>query len=125
MKIEHFAFNIQDAKGMVQWYHEYCMPIWVEREEPVYCAFLGEAPTLVEIYSNPTAAYFEPVRMAPLTCHLAFFSETLAEDRDRLVNAGATLLSGEIDSEGYGLLMLRCPWGLSIQLCKRKEALVR
>ena len=132
MKIEHLALNIKNARGFVDWYSKYLgMPIHRELEpirtgdgDALYVAFLGEAPGLIEIYENPSQAMLDLAAVHPLTIHLAFVSHDLNADRDRLVQAGATHLEGEADPEsGYGLMMLRCPWGLPIQLCHRPETL--
>ncbi len=132
MQIEHLALNIKDARAFVRWYNENLgMPIHVELEpvkdgsgDAEYVAFLGEAPGLLEIYHNPTQPMLDLANEHPLTIHLAFVSTDLVGDRDRLVGAGATLLEGEPDPDtGHGLLMLRCPYGLPIQLCNRPHPL--
>jgi catechol 2,3-dioxygenase-like lactoylglutathione lyase family enzyme len=124
MKIEHLAMNIRDAEGMAHWYKEHLgMPIWLERHEPIYVAFIGEPPSLLEIYDNPAGPALDPAQLQAMTLHLAFYSEHVQEDRVRLEDAGAAWLEGESDDEGHGLVMMRCPWGLTIQLCNRREAI--
>jgi catechol 2,3-dioxygenase-like lactoylglutathione lyase family enzyme len=125
MQLEHVGLNIEGAKEMVAWYREHLgMPIHREGHDPVYVAYFGEAPTLLEVYDNPAAPYFSTANLAPLTFHLAWYSNDLAADRDRLVAAGAVHIDGEPDAQGHGLLMLRCPWGLPVQLCNRYPPLV-
>ena len=96
---------------MVAWYNEYCrMPIWHEGHADVYVGFLGVPPSLVEIYNNPDRPYLLPGDIDPATIHLAFQSNDLVADRDRLIAAGATLIEkGCPLSDGYGLLMLSVP----------------
>ena len=125
MQIEHLAINAERAEEMVAWYRDFCqMPIWREGHGDVYVGFLGVPPSLMEIYNNPEKPYLLPGDIDPATIHVAFQSTDLAGDRDRLVAAGATLLEGEPSENGHGLLMLRCPFGLPIQLCKRAVPLV-
>ena len=125
MQIEHLGMNIKDAQAMVAWYREHLeMPIHVERTDPIYVAFFGEAPSLLEVYDNPEHPYLKMEGNTPLTFHIAFFSQDLSKDRERLVKAGARHIDGEPDEEGYGLVMLQCPWGLAIQLCHRKTPLM-
>ena len=128
MKIEHLALNIKNAREFVSWYSKHLgMPIHLELEpaktgdgDAVYVAFLGEAPGLIEIYENPTQPMLDLAGAHPLTIHLAFVSGDLSVDRDRLIKAGAIHLEGEPDPDtGFGLMMLRGPWGLPIQLCNR------
>ncbi len=126
MKLEHLALNVPDSKAMTDWYRDVLgMPIHVERFEPIHCAFLGEPPTLIELYSNPAAPCLSLSEIAPLSLHLALESEDLQTDLARLVDAGAVHLEGEADDDGYGLIFLRCPWGLGLQLCKRETPLVK
>jgi len=61
----------------------------------------------------------------PLVVHLAFVSEDPTHDKDRLVLAGATLVSDDFLEDGSHLVMLRDPWGLAIQFCKRAVPMLR
>jgi len=124
MKIEHLALNVPDSKAMTDWYRDVLgMPVHVERFDPIHCAFLGEPPTLIELYHNPKAPCLPLSDIAPLSLHLALVSEDLAADTARLCEAGAVHLEGEPDPNGFGLVFLRCPWGLVLQLCRREHPL--
>ncbi|MBA9076362.1 VOC family protein [Rufibacter quisquiliarum] len=57
--------------------------------------------------------------MNPLLVHLAFVSENPTADKERLCLAGATCVSDQTLDDGSHLVMLRDPWGLALQLCKR------
>lgn len=121
MRIEHLALNLDAAPAVVAWYsRNLAMPIQQETRSPIYVAFLGEPPGLLEIYNNPRQPRLVPAAWDPLTLHLAFTSDDLAGDQARLITAGATHLEGQPDADGYGLLFLRCPWGLPLQLCRRR-----
>lgn len=124
MRIEHLAFNVRGAAAMVEWYSKHLhMPIHVVNTEPIYVAFFGETPSVLEVYDNPDEDALDFKTIPPAAFHLAFYSDDLEEDSTRLCSHGATQLDGAPDKNGYGLMMLRCPWGLPIQLCRRKEPL--
>ncbi|MEX0609208.1 MAG: VOC family protein [Balneolaceae bacterium] len=63
--------------------------------------------------------------MNPLILHLAFVSMHPAVDKERLLNAGATLVTEDKLDDGSPLLMMRDPWGFSIQFCKRGKVLLK
>ena len=121
MRIEHLALNLDDAPAVVAWYSRHlAMPIQHEVRSPIYVAFLGEPPVLLEIYCNPMQPRLAPAAWDPLTLHLAVSSNDLIGDQARLIAAGAAHHEGRADADGYGLVFLRCPWGLPLQLCRRR-----
>jgi len=122
MRIEHLALNAKEAPAMIKWYKEHMgMPIHVLSESPVYVAFLGEAPGIMEIYNNPEKPYLDLPNLHHSAFHLAFTSEDLLADIKRLEDAGATLIDDDgMDEEGFGTPFLRCPFGLPLQLVRRK-----
>jgi|SaaInlStandDraft_1057018.scaffolds.fasta_scaffold10921_3 catechol 2,3-dioxygenase-like lactoylglutathione lyase family enzyme len=122
MRIEHLAFNVKEAPAMISWYQEHLgMPIHFKSESPVYVAFLGEAPGIMEIYNNPEKPYLDFKSLHQSAFHLAFVSLDLKADIERLEKAGATLIDDDgMDKDGYGTPFLRCPFGLPIQLCRRR-----
>jgi predicted enzyme related to lactoylglutathione lyase len=57
--------------------------------------------------------------------HVAFVCDDLPGTIERLMAAGASLVNGpEILGEDE-LAMLRDPWGLALQLAKRKRPMIR
>lgn len=122
MKIEHFAFNVKDPISMSQWYSEHLGLTTVKQinEEP-YTTFMADKSgrVMIEFYNNPPDNVPDYSSMHPLLLHLAFVTEDPEYDRDRLISAGATLVSEDRLIDGSHLLMLRDPWGFSIQFCKR------
>jgi hypothetical protein len=62
--------------------------------------------------------------MHPLLLHLAFASANPEADKLRLLEAGATWVQDEHLPDGSQLIMMRDPWGLAIQLCKRGKPLL-
>lgn len=128
MKLEHFAVNVEDPKGMADWYVKNMGMLIVKRQEQApFMTFLADdsGQVMIEIYRNPidqVPAYRE---MHPLIVHLAFVSEAPELDRVRLEQAGATTVSNDILDDGSHLVMMRDPWGLAIQLCKRATPMLR
>ena len=127
MKLEHFALNVEDPIAMTAWYTQHLgMRVVRQAKEAPYTTFIADdsGRILVEIYLNP-AGEVPPYRtMNPLLVHLAFVSENPAEDKDRLCAAGATLVSDQQLEDGSHLIMLRDPWGLALQLCKRSTPML-
>lgn len=122
MKFEHFALNVEDPRAMTAWYVQH-LGLRVVREMPhsPYTTFLADdsGTIMLEIYSNPAAAIPDYRNMHPLLLHLAFVSEDPGADLARLQAAGASLISNQQLEDGSQLLMMRDPWGLAIQFCRR------
>ncbi|AKD03747.1 VOC family protein [Pontibacter korlensis] len=122
MKLEHFALNVEDPIAMAKWYVAHLgLRVVKQQKEAPYMTFLADdsGRVMIEIYRNP-ADEVPPYRtMNPLLVHLAFVSENPAQDKERLMKAGASLESDQQLEDGSHLVMLRDPWGLSMQLCKR------
>jgi glyoxylase I family protein len=123
MKVEHFALQVPDPVAMADWYvkHIGCS---VARSggEPSHARFLldGAGSVMLEIYRNPRATVPDYNAMDPLLVHVAFLSDNLAADRDRLSAAGARVVEDlTTTSAGDHLVMLRDPWGVALQLVKR------
>ncbi|SIT94457.1 VOC family protein [Pontibacter indicus] len=127
MKLEHFALNVEDPVAMAAWYVEHLgMTIVRQMEQAPFMTFLADdsGRIMVEIYLNP-ADKVPPYReMNPLLVHLAFVSQNPTADKDRLVKAGATLVTEQHLEDGSHLVMLRDPWGLAVQLCKRGTSML-
>jgi len=98
MKIEHFALNVDDPDAMAVW----------------YVKNLG-----LKIAKQVT----EP-EMDPLLLHLAFVSADPDADRAALIDAGATFVEKVHTDDGSHLVMMRDPWGLALQLCKRGKPML-
>jgi len=127
MKIEHVALNVENPQDMAQWYTANLgLTIVKQDHNAPYMTFLADnsGRMMIEMYNNPAAPIPEYRKMHPLILHLAFVSDNPSEDRQRLVAAGANIVSDEILDDGSHLVMLRDPWGVCIQLCKRAKPLI-
>ena len=122
MKIEHFALNVENPPAMAAWYAEHLgMRVVRQMPEAPYTTFLADESgrVMIEVYNNPADEVPDYRRMNPLLVHLAFVSERPGEDKDRLLQAGASLETEQHLEDGSHIVMLRDPWGLALQLCKR------
>ncbi|MEX0780496.1 MAG: VOC family protein [Balneolales bacterium] len=127
MKIEHFAVNVEAPQDMSDWYEEYLgLAVIKKSEQAPYMTFLADdsGRVMIEIYKNTAAPIPDYKNMNPLMMHLAFVSDDPSSDKDRLLKAGATLVSEDHLEDNSHLVMLRDPWGLALQLCKRNTPML-
>jgi catechol 2,3-dioxygenase-like lactoylglutathione lyase family enzyme len=127
MKMEHAAMNVSDPAGMAAWYTKHLgFEIVRSMTTHPYTHFLKESggAILIEVYHNPPDQVPSYSKMNPLLLHLAFVSMDPEADKARLLKAGATWVQDEHLPDGSHLVMMRDPWGLAIQLCKRGKPMV-
>ncbi|MEX0720974.1 MAG: VOC family protein [Balneolaceae bacterium] len=128
MKIEHFAINVENPPAMVDWYVENLgLEIIRQMNEAPHTTFLADESgrVMLEIYTNPPGEVPDYPNMNPLIVHLAFVSENPASDKERLISAGATVVTDEHLKDNSHLIMMRDPWGFCIQLCKRGKPMLK
>ena len=122
MRIEHIAFNVAEPRALSVWYCEHLgMRVARSLDDPQQTTFLVDSSggMMVEIYCNPLGAVPDYPSMDPLQLHLAFVSSKPQDDLARLRDAGATLVEDLHLPDGSNLVMMKDPWGFSIQLCRR------
>ena len=122
MKLEHFALNVSDPVDMALWYAENLgLKTVRQMEDAPYTHFLADSSgtILLEIYNNPEDQVPAYADMNPLLLHVAFVSDDPESDKTALLAAGASFVEELHLDDGSHLVMLRDPWGLAIQLCKR------
>jgi glyoxylase I family protein len=127
MKLEHFALNVIDPVAMALWYVEHLgLTIVRQLKDAPYTHFLADSSgmILLEIYMNPPDQVPLYAKMDPLLLHVAFVSEDPESDKVALLSAGATFVEELHFEDSSHLVMLRDPWGLAIQLCKRGEPML-
>lgn len=127
MNIEHFGYQVGDPAAAADWYAaHFGFTVRRSADRPVPVRFLadGAGRVMIEIYNNPKVQTPDYAQMDPLILHMAFQCDRVVETADRLVAAGATLVSGPETVKGDELAMLRDPWGLAIQLCKRQTPML-
>jgi len=122
MKIEHFAINVADPVAMANWYVSHMGLVIVRKSDGnTLTHFLGDdsGQVMVEIYNNPPDQVPDYARMNPLLLHLAFVCDNPEQKRSELEAVGASFAEEVRTKDGSHLVMMRDPWGLAIQLCKR------
>ncbi len=124
MKIEHVAFNVPDPVAMAKWYEDNLTMRTVRSfGPPTNTRFVADASgqTILEIYNNTKATVPNYRGNDPLVFHLAFAVDDVRATRARLLKAGATA-EGDVTTTDGGddLAMLRDPWGVAVQLVKRR-----
>lgn len=127
-KIEHIAINVSDPVAMAAWYEKYLGFIIVRKSgPPQHTHFLGDhsGAILLEIYNNPPDGVPDYLSMNPLQLHLALVSSDPDADRENLTRNGATFVEEIRTPDGSHLVMLRDPWGLALQLCKRNQPMLK
>lgn len=127
MIFEHFALNLRNPIKFVEWYTSNCeMKIAKSMKEPPFTHFLTDSSgrSVVEIYSNPSAKIPDYNLMDPLEFHFAFTVEDVNKIKSKLISAGATLVEDFILEDGSHIIMLRDPFGIPLQLCKRAKPLI-
>jgi catechol 2,3-dioxygenase-like lactoylglutathione lyase family enzyme len=126
MKLEHIAFNVADPVAVAAWYGMHCGLRVVrhapERNETHFLA--DDGSTVIEIYRNPPDQVPDYRSMNPLLFHLALASADPEADASRLIAAGAEQVEETWLPDGSHLVMLRDPWGLALQLCRRARPLL-
>jgi glyoxylase I family protein len=126
MVIEHFALNVPDPVAFAAWYQTH-LGLTVVRHLPEanQTHFLADARGgVIEIYRNPAAPVPAYAEMHHLVLHLAFESADADADRARLLAAGAIFVEAVLPPDGSKLYMLRDPWGVALQLCRRARPLL-
>lgn len=128
MKIEHFAMNVEKPLSMADWYVKHLgLEIVKQDDDPPYMTFLADdsGRVMIELYKNPADKVPDYQNMDPLIMHLALVSVNPSADKKRLIEAGAEEISDQILQDGSRLVMLKDPWGLSLQLCERAAPMLR
>ena len=122
LNLEHVACNVADPVAMAAWYVAHLgMRVVRHVPAPSQIHFLADAAgrALIEIYRNAADPIPDYAAMHPIRFHIAFATHDPDASRAALVAAGATFVEESTTPDGSRLLMLRDPWGIALQLCKR------
>jgi len=119
MKLEHFALNVAEPQKLMDWW---CANLGFTQTHP---AFIVDetGKVAIEIYRNDSAAIPDYSKTAPFTLHVAFLSDDVEADRQRLEKAGATTLE-VVHKEDFDMVMMRDPFGIPIQFVKRAKSIL-
>ena len=128
MIFEHFALNVSNPVEMGNWYvNNLEMKIVRSIEKAPFARFLADKTgrVVVELYSNSSAKIPEYKNAHPLEFHFAFMVEDVLHLKDKLLSAGAPLEEELKLDDGSHLIMLRDPFGVPLQLCKRGTPMMK
>jgi glyoxylase I family protein len=127
MKLEHVALNVPDPKAAAAWYAENLNLRVVKASDtgPFVHFLADDSGSMLELYNNPAGEVPQYQVMSPFTLHLAFTVEDIPATHQKLVTAGATPVGEtQTTAEGDQLAFLRDPWGMVLQLVKRRKPLL-
>ena len=121
MKIEHVAIDVPDAEAFNAWW---CKNLGMRVSSNPGFLMDDSGESGLEIYrTGETPAAPDYKAMNSMTLHVAFVSEDVKADVDRLVAAGATLEQLKLENPAFHMAILRDPWGVAIQLCRREKSI--
>lgn len=126
MKIEHIGICVKAPVSMGAWYRDHLgleILLTMGNDEDGV-SFISDGSTVIEIARLPEGQPLQPEEMQPLQLHLAFDCADPVAEATRLVEAGAEWI-GESARNAYKneKVLLRDPWGYTIQLLNREEKL--
>jgi len=128
MIFEHFALNVSNPVDMADWYVKNLeMKIVRSYDKAPFGRFLADKTgrVVLELYSNSSVKIPEYKNAHSLEFHFAFMVEDAAYLKDKLLKAGATLEEELKPEDGSHLVMLRDPFGVPLQLCKRGTPMMK
>jgi catechol-2,3-dioxygenase len=123
-EIEHIGICVEKPIEMANWYHEtlgFNIKFSAEEEEKAV-AFLTDASdeVMLELGKLPDVPPLTNGLSHHLQFHIALSSVDPDKDADFLMSKGATFIEKcPIKRPGENLIVLRDPWGNTIQLVKR------
>ena len=128
MNLEHVAINVPEPAKTAQWWAENLgMEIVLASNESPYMHFVADSPrqSMMEFYNNPTVPMPDYSKIEPFNLHIAFSSDDIESDRQKLIDGGATA-AGDIavNPDGTKLAFLRDPWNVPFQLVQRPKSLL-
>ena len=129
MKIEHIGITVTAPHTMAQWYADNLgFRIIRKSGDDVRGGVfvLDESgETILELFATEGADPFVSNPASPLTVHIAFESESFDSDIEKLKKAGAEFLEESTPPGAETrMALLKDPWGITLQLAKRKEKLL-
>lgn len=127
MKIEHFAFNVAEPVAQAKWLCENLgFTVKFAMKAPPYTHFIADetGQVMLEMYNNPVNEVPDYHQQNPLIMHVAFVSSDPYSDCEKLERAGATKVDEVNLPDGSLLIMMKDPWGVSLQLCKRGSPMI-
>jgi len=127
-KLEHLAINVSKPAKVAEWWCRHLgMEVVRSGPPPIDCRFIRDlsGTMCIELYHNPTDRPGpDYAAKPPLEFHIGVECDDPETDAKRLVAAGAQLVEIE-HVQGMTLAMMRDPWGICLQLCKRPNPVLK
>ncbi|MBN1540580.1 VOC family protein [candidate division KSB1 bacterium] len=127
LAMEHVALNIPSAHRMAEWYCQN-LDMKIVRSLGLFeTTFLADngGRVVLELYSNPELPMLDHPSLHPSTLHLAFVVDDVAEIRNHLSAAGATVVQDIFTTDaGDEMMMLKDPWGVTLQFIRRAHPML-
>ena len=127
-KLEHLAINVSEPAKVAEWWCRHLgMEVVRSGPPPIDCRFIRDlsGTMCIELYHNPTDRPGpDYAAKPPLEFHIGVECDDPETDAKRLVAAGAQLVEIE-HVQGMTLAMMRDPWGICLQLCKRPTPVLK
>jgi len=126
LRIEHVGVLVTDPVGMARWYESalgFEVRVAAEGTDKAV-AFLADCTgnVVLEFGRVPGGEPLVQHTTQPLQFHIAFESEDPDEDAKRLIEHGASFIEVcTVRCAGDRVLLLRDPWGHTIQLVRRAK----
>lgn len=121
MKLEHVAIDVADPEAFKAWW---CKNLGFRISSNPGFIMDDTGVMGLEVYrTGETPAAPDYAAMNAMTFHVAFVSDDVKADVDRLVAAGAKVEQLKLDSPAFHMAILRDPWGVAIQLCRREKTI--
>src|SRR5512138_2460935 len=128
LRIEHIGICVAAPISMGEWYRDH-LGFQIVRSvgndiDGVSFVVDDEGNTILELGRLPEGPPLEGQSLFPLQLHIAVACEDPAAEAERLCHTGAKLL-GESPRNHYKgeKILIRDPWGYTIQLVNRKNKL--
>ena len=119
MKFEHVALNLDRYREAADWYCAH-LGMRIVREKPGAMVFLADetGAIVLELYANGAAPFLQS-DVHHLTLHVAFTVDDVAAESERLLAAGCSVSEALKHVGDATMIMLRDPFGVSLQLVRR------
>ncbi len=128
MQVEHLGLDVAEPAAMAEWYVKHLgFRVVLAKDEPVPVRFIADSVNhvMLELYANPAVKPLDFRPIDPLVIHLAFCSNDVAADYQRLLAAGATCATEpRVLPTGDEIAIVRDPWGFAVQLVRRAKPLL-
>lgn len=127
MKFEHFGINVPRPQEMAAWYvRHFNMKIVRAMKNDPFTHFLADISgrVVMELYANNTVEIPDYSKQHPLRFHFAFEADNPEKFSESLIAEGATFFEEQKTEDGSHLMMLRDPWGVPLQICRRGKPFI-